>query len=109
MSELLLEALQLTLVGMSMTFAAIGTLVLGMYLLTMLTKEKELVEEETVSVTPEADLSTSSEAELYLAAAAAASVAVAQAAANRQSKSGQLGDQWGSYIRSQQLRVRSRN
>ncbi len=41
MTESLLQALQLTVVGMGMTFAAIGTLVVGMYLLTALTQKSE--------------------------------------------------------------------
>ncbi|MCD4739502.1 MAG: OadG family protein, partial [Anaerolineae bacterium] len=55
MSELLTEALGLTVVGMGMTFAALGTLVLGMYLLTMLTVEKKpAVKEESAAPSPAA-------------------------------------------------------
>lgn len=41
MSSTLTAALQLTVIGMGMTFLSIGALTLGMYVLTRLTQEKE--------------------------------------------------------------------
>lgn len=108
MSELLTEALGLTVVGMGMTFAALGTLVLGMYLLTMLTAEKKsAVKEESAAPSPAAaGPSVSTEDERYLAAVAAVAVAVAQATTKQQRQRGQPRDQWGLYVRSQQLNAR---
>ncbi|MEA3309558.1 MAG: OadG family protein [Chloroflexota bacterium] len=108
MSELLTEALGLTLVGMGMTFAALGTLVLGMYLLTMLTaEEKPAVKEKNAAPSPAAaGPSVSTADERYLAAVAAVAVAVAQAATKQQRQRGQPHDQWGLYIRSQLLNAR---
>ena len=40
MSDLVMSGLRLTLVGMGMTFLSIGALVVGMFLLTRLTREK---------------------------------------------------------------------
>ena len=45
MGELLSQALNLTLVGMGMTFAAIGVLVAGMYALTTFLADEEEAEE----------------------------------------------------------------
>ncbi|HEY88781.1 MAG TPA: OadG family protein [Thermoflexia bacterium] len=110
MSALLTEALGLTVVGMGMTFAALGVLVLGMYLLTMLTAEKKSAgkgQEECAAPSPIAVApSVSTTDERYLAAVAAVAVAVSQAAPQQQRQRSQPGDQWGLYVRSQQLNAR---
>ena len=110
MNALLTEALGLTVVGMGMTFASIGMLVLGMYLLTMLTGEKRLPgkEKNAPLISVAAEPSVPVEEERYLAAvgAVAVAVAVAQAAKEQQRQRSQPGDQWGLYVRSQQLNVR---
>jgi Na+-transporting methylmalonyl-CoA/oxaloacetate decarboxylase gamma subunit len=86
MEDLLSQALVLTAIGMGMTFVAIGTLVLGMYLMTALIKggrsEAAEVPAEPPSV-PEIvapDYPAGRDAR-QVAAAAAVAVALAEAAA----------------------------
>lgn len=106
--ELLKQALLLTLVGMGMTFTAIGALVLGMVALGAI-KPKAVEAEEDV----EAPVA-STEAEIpaadarYLAAAAAVSVACAQAVRESRQPAGAPVDQWRGYVRNQNLAQRAR-
>ncbi len=103
MGELLADSLWLTVVGMGMTFAALGTLVLGMYLMTTLFREKRALEElvpavESIAV-PSAD-----DTARYRAAAAAVAVALAQVRrAEGMPLAADEGDVWGAYVRSRQL------
>jgi Na+-transporting methylmalonyl-CoA/oxaloacetate decarboxylase gamma subunit len=112
MSDLLSQALWFTLVGMGMTFAAIGALVLGMYLLTYLFPERSQ-EEAEVPAPPtevEEEKGAAREAERRrLAAVAAAAVAVAQASTAPSADEGAGGavDQWRSFVRSQHLTHRT--
>ncbi|MGC9398723.1 MAG: OadG family protein [Anaerolineae bacterium] len=111
MSDLLLEALRYTLIGMSMTFAALGALVLGMYVLTSVaSRKKETASEATSAPTPPvAQAAESRDEARALAAAAAVAVAVAQAA-------GQPGyghelrgaSEWRHYVRQHHLEQRWR-
>lgn len=80
----LTQAFILTLVGMGMTFAAIGLLVVGMYALTALVKDKpEAAVEEALPApeTPQPMLQKLS-VEIQRAAAAAVSVALAEGGAS---------------------------
>lgn len=108
MNELLRQALWLTGVGMSMTFAAIGTLVLGMYLLTALARERGK-EEETPQARSEpasAPAETTTEDDRYRAAAAAVAVAIAIAqtrtASETRAERGMLSP-WTSHVRREQI------
>jgi len=56
MPPLLNQALFLTLIGMTMTFAAIGLLVIGMYALTALARDERPKKRKPVVVTVERDL-----------------------------------------------------
>ncbi len=110
MDELLKQALWLTGVGMSMTFASIGLLVLGMYALTALFPEKK--EQPPAEVQPvegpvaQEPVST----DRYKAAVAAVAVAVAQTrlrpAAAAVSASWPGSDEWTPYVRSHHLAQR---
>lgn len=78
MERLLTQALQLTLWGMGMTFASIGILVLGMYAMTYLTREKKGEEGEAmVAALEEEDVEVERERKRR-AVAAAVAVALAQ-------------------------------
>ena len=109
MDELLKQALWLTVVGMGMTFTAIGALVLGMYALTALFpgKKKQPPAEVTapVGAAPEPV-----SADRYRAAVAAVAVAVAQTrlrpAAAAAPVSRFAGDEWTPYVRSHHLAQR---
>ncbi len=88
MEELLSQTLRLTLWGMGMTFASIGILVLGMYLMTYLTRERREeegdvmaapLEREAVEVEMERERKRKA-----VAAAVAAAVAVALAQGEQQ-------------------------
>ncbi|MGC9356509.1 MAG: OadG family protein [Anaerolineae bacterium] len=110
MSELLSQALWYTLIGMGMTFAAIGALVLGMYLLTYLFPERKEEKGEVEVPAPPPDAVPGKEAaraveRRRLAAIAAATVAVAQAskAPTLEEGAGSAMDQWRSFVRGQQL------
>jgi len=74
MSDNLLIALRLTVVGMGVTFTAIGVLVLGIYLLTLLLKDHPAEEDESVPLFVREE----EEEARRLAAAIAAAVAVAR-------------------------------
>ncbi|RLC84112.1 MAG: hypothetical protein DRI37_09430 [Chloroflexi bacterium] len=111
MSELLKQALWLTGVGMSMTFASIGVLVLGMYALTALFPEKKgqpPAEAQPVEG-PVAQEPVS--ADRYKAAVAAVAVAVAQtrlrSAAAAVSTPWPGSDEWTPYVRSHHLAQRA--
>jgi len=114
MSELLSQALTLTLVGMGMTFAAIGILVLGMYALTTFLSDGD--ESEESQETPSAVEAPAEQAALqvdvgrYHAAAAAVAVALAQAADTYQAKRPERaasGDAWTAHVRATQLARRA--
>ncbi len=83
MLQLLNQSLLLTLIGMGMTFASIGVLVLGMYAMTAFIKDKANVEEEeTPEAAPAVELEPwawgPADNQRPLAAAAAVSVALAE-------------------------------
>lgn len=135
MSETLIAALQLTVVGIGMTFLSIGALTLGMYVMTKLTQAKpedaalpdtlvaEAGDEATLAVTSgtwqDETKSVSGEAaRRRQAAAAAVALALAQAALARSPRfdapqqSGDASgvvDTWTSYVREQHLSRRIRH
>jgi Na+-transporting methylmalonyl-CoA/oxaloacetate decarboxylase gamma subunit len=108
----LTEALRYTLIGMSMTFGAIGALVLGMYLLTNVIPHRK---EETVEHPEAAPLSnvepiaeTRDEARA-LAAAAAVAVAISQTNETHGTRHEVTGtSQWRRYVRTHHLEQRGR-
>ncbi len=104
MIELLKQALWLTLMGMGMTFLAIGALVGLMYLLTALFPEK--AEEETAITSPaEAAAETPTAGDdRYRAAAAAVILALTLEQARRREAEHRPDDPWTIYARSQKLR-----
>ncbi len=112
MTESLLQALQLTVVGMGMTFAAIGTLVAGMYLLTALTREPEEAAPEPppdpnkltiLGITVDISQVNAAPAEAKQRAVAAA-VAVAMAAARPAAMiRPTVVDNWAAYVRMQHV------
>ncbi len=118
MDELLNQSLQLTLYGMGMTFAAIGSLVLGMYLLTALTAERTAPAGEEATAGPE-DLLTEvagavEEDDRYLAAAAAVAVAMATTTQPSEKSAPGIavtasGDAWNAYVRERRLAGRLRH
>lgn len=103
----LTDALRYTVIGMSMTFGAIGLLVLGMYLLTALARGRE----ETPPAEPKpvkASVQVAPREERYRAAVAAVAVAVAQA--HRVSDPGRAHgalSPWTSHVRREQLSSRA--
>ena len=115
MEDNLIQALNYTAIGMSVTFAALGLLVGLMYLLTALTREREeipaeeavaaFVEEEAAAPPPTDDR--------YRAAAAAVALALADLARKRAAEEAiaSPADQWRSFVRNQHLtqRVRERS
>ena len=105
--ELLKQALWLTLIGMGMTFAAIGALVLGMYALGSIQPRKaagEAMAEEAEAAPAAAASAALSTAEArYQAAAAAVAVARAQARPEVWRPADVPVDQWRAYVRHQQL------
>lgn len=114
MGELLSQALNLTLVGMGMTFAAIGVLVAGMYALTTFLADEE--EAEEAPEIPEVAEAPADQAALqldvgryharYRAAAAAVAVALVQAADTaRTQPTGRTvaGESWTAHVRTKQL------
>lgn len=112
MGELLLQGLNLTIVGMGMTFAAIGVLVAGMYGLTTFLADEDASEAPTVSDIPASVAAPDDQAGLQIdvgrqrAAAAAVAVALAQAEdAYRARRPGQAmsGDAWTAHVRATQL------
>ena len=114
MNELLRQALWLTVVGMGMTFAAIGTLVVGMYALTALTADKEEAAPAEEQVRVETPAQTQAADDVYRAAAAAVAVAIAQAhtISRTRAERGTLSP-WTSHVRrdhvSQRANVRRRS
>ena len=111
MDELLKQALWLTGVGMSMTFASIGLLVLGMYALTALFPEKKGQPPAEVQPVKGPVVQEPASADRYKAAVAAVSVAVAQArlqpAAPAVSTPWPGSDEWTPYVRSRHLAQRA--
>ena len=110
MGELLSQALNLTLVGMGMTFAAIGVLVAGMYALTTFLADEEEVEEmpeiPEVAEAPAEQAALQLDVGRYHAAAAAVAVALAQAADTAQMKQQSrtvAGESWTAHVRTKQL------
>lgn len=128
MAEVLIQALELTVLGMGMTFISIGALVGGMYLLTFLTRpraqaesavdnaERGVVEEAGWRSIPASEDATSTEDDRERSRrAAAATVAVARALAESRGRapavttSGDGGDSaWSSHARSLHLAQRMR-
>ncbi len=128
MADLLAQALELTVLGMGMTFLSIGALVGGMYLLTFLTTsraqgegavggpEHRREEDVTPTVMPVSEGATSSEdgrERRRRAAAAAVAVTLALAESRKGAPAGvTTGDRgesaWSSYARSLQLSRRMR-
>ena len=104
MDELLRQALRLTVVGMGMTFTAIGVLVVGMYLLTFVARERRpTTRTETPVAAPRRDELTPPD-DRYLATAAAVAVAFAQAVspARAERADGKV-DRWSTHVRNQRL------
>lgn len=107
MDELLRQAIWLTVVGMGMTFAAIGTLVLGMYALTALTADKEAAapaEEQAEQIEMERPGPAQVTDATYRAAAAAVAVAIAQThtMSKPQAERGRLSP-WTSHVRREHI------
>lgn len=107
-AELLKQALLLTAIGMGMTFAAIGALVLGMFLLGGIKPRKpaEVADEEPATPVAEAAATPDTADARYLAAVAAVAVARAQSVREDRRTSGVVVDQWRSYVRSRHLTQR---
>ena len=117
MDELLSQALLLTLVGMGMTFAAIGVLVASMYALTTFLADEEAKESpETPAAVAVPDGETVLQVDVgrhharyrarYRAAAAAVAVALAQATDTYQAKRldrATTGESWTAHVRATQL------
>ena len=107
MDELLKQALYLTVVGMGMTFLAIGALVASMYLMTAFIKDRPAQEEEPLEEAP-LTMPTPAKDERYLAAAAAVAVALATQAATVTATGSSPTADWSAYIRRQHLSARQR-
>lgn len=108
MNELLGQALWLTVWGMGITFAAIGVLVGGMYLLTALAKDDSAAEEAEEATTAEAEPETTAlpaEEGRRLAAMAAVAVALAQAGAalHLPAREPAVAGSWDSFARQRRL------
>lgn len=80
MDVLLAQGLNLTILGMGMTFLSLGALVLGMYLMTALIKDAPPEAEEDEAEFVAAPEVAAPDAARYLAAAAAVAVALEQSA-----------------------------
>ena len=130
MSDLLVQGLQLTVLGMGMTFASIGALVVGMYLMTAVTRTRR--SRADVSLTASGDegervslesaalesgrLSSTGDGEdeaedraKVRAAAAAVAVALAEAEATADAATSHPSDNaWDIYVRSRHLSRRTR-
>lgn len=110
MNTLLSQALWLTLWGMGTTFAAIGVLVGGMYLLTVLFKDRpgeaeaEGEKEEPAAVSAGAD-------QRVVAAVAAVATALAQAGSVLRLPAGETlaAGSWDSFARSRRLSGRAQH
>jgi Na+-transporting methylmalonyl-CoA/oxaloacetate decarboxylase gamma subunit len=107
-AELLKQALLLTAIGMGMTFAAIGALVLGMVVLGGIKPRKpaEVADEEPAASVAEAATIPDTADARYLAAVAAVAVALAQSVREDRRSSGVVVDQWRSHVRSRHLTQR---
>ncbi|MDX9955923.1 MAG: OadG family transporter subunit [Anaerolineae bacterium] len=109
-AELLRQALVLTAIGMGMTFAAIGALVLGMYALGGIkprkSNEAEAVAEEAAPAGAEAATLPDTADARYLAAVAAVAVARAQSVREARQPANVAPDQWRSHVRSRHLAQR---
>ena len=105
--ELLKQALWLTLIGMGMTFAAIGALVLGMYALGSIKPRKAageaMAEEAEAAPAAAAEAALSTAEARYQAAAAAVAVARAQVLPEVRHPADVPVDQWRAYVRHQPL------
>lgn len=124
MGELLKQGLVLTGWGMGMTFLAIGALVAGMVLLTLLNKEKrepaenaeldEMGQSPEIAQIPEHFTGQHFEEdniEVEMAAAAAVAIALAQMAEKQplaHRASGGASNAWDAYVRGRHLSQRSR-
>jgi sodium pump decarboxylase gamma subunit len=111
MSELT-QALRYTLIGMGMTFGAIGALVLGMYLLTAVAgrKKKEKSEVADAPTSPKvAPIAETRDEARALAAAAAVAVAVSQATERQGIPEPTGTGQWRRYVRHHHLEQRTRS
>jgi len=121
------QALFLTLIGMGMTFAAIGLLVVGMYLMTALIKDKAQDDGELPKVAPEplteglaqegqhrhiaaaaaVSVALTEQSPRYATAAAAAvAVALTTQSAPPVVVSAGARNAWNAYVRGQQLSQR---
>ncbi|MFP4394092.1 MAG: hypothetical protein ACLFTI_02420 [Anaerolineales bacterium] len=107
MGELLSQVLLLTLVGMGMTFAAIGVLVAGMFALTTFLADEEAQESpETPVAAPDDQAALQVDVGRYRAVAAAVAVAVAQATDTYQAQRPArdvAGGSWTAHVRATQL------
>ncbi|MCU0519368.1 MAG: hypothetical protein MUF84_01545 [Anaerolineae bacterium] len=121
MSNVISQALWLTIVGMGMTFLSIGALVGGIFLLTHLTRAKENAPSTLTEPTQSATGGTPAVSSIWdapdaeirrRAVAAAVGVAMALTAQVRVEPAVDLGvtatDAWSAYVRGQQLSSRSR-
>jgi len=117
MAESLVQALALTGIGMGMTFAAIGVLVLGMYLMTALIKDRQPAGQAAPSsasvpdsnASPEPLLPASTSTALYKAAAAAVAVALAELPQAESTRGWPLPvSGWSESVRAQHLAGRQR-
>ena len=126
MGDLWVQGLQLTVLGMGMTFAAIGALVIGMYVMTAVTRTRRpdvgatrtdgqeeggrvsldgaALESETLS-----SAEKSGDNARYRAAVAAVAVALAEAGQRTaEEMPRQSGDVWDLYVRGRHLSRRMR-
>ncbi len=124
--NLINEALMLTLIGMGMTFAAIGVLVLGMYAMTALIKDKPQAAEEpsedelagaseplrelvadpqplAAAAAVAVGLANQATPGRYVAAAAAVAAAMAVATAHPRSALSGATITWNAYVRRRTL------
>ncbi len=116
MLESLVDALWLTVIGMAMTFGALGALVLGMYAMTALIRDRQADETEPAgSAAPDPEPSAVVEDQgRYIAAAAAVAAALAQAETrpalgNRASAGATTEvDPWTPYVRNRHIAQRDR-
>ncbi len=103
MGELLKQGLWLTVMGMGLTFLAIGALVGLMYLLTALMPEQEEEETAPMAASPSPSVETDDD-DRYRAAAAAVILALTLEQGRQREMHRQGDDPWTIYTRSQKLR-----
>ncbi len=107
MGELLNQTLYLTVVGMGMTFLAIGALVASMYLMTAFIKDRKVEEEPLAPEDEPADVSAPESDERSLAAAVAVAVALATQSVATATAGGTASTaDWSAYVRGQHLSMR---